>query len=237
MFVFMNWTYNILARMGLHRPPPSHEPLPLKLGDLSVTLPQSWQHITTDQYIRLKDWSANRADDSIEYLAILMGVDTEVVSNCRMIDLDIKVAPLLRWATKPYDLTLLERMSPPAKLKLGGVEYERPTSIGPKTYGMRVYLDNILRASIKAKQPVDLITADIVALVFADQVCGKFSPEAVEKTKALVLAAPFKDTYPLAAFFWKRYVSWLLAKRSSKSRTDQKKNEQVSEPASNASAK
>jgi hypothetical protein len=236
MFVFMNWTHKILQRMGLHRPKPYHEPLPLKIGELSFTIPQSWQHITTEQYIRLKDWNANRADDSVEWLAIMLNVDTELIGNCRTIDLDIKIAPLLAWATKPYDLTLLERISPPATLKLGGVEYERPTSIGPKTYGMRVMLDNVIRAAVRDKRSIDTITADIVAIVFADQVAGKFSPAAVEQTKELVLASPFKDTYPLAAFFWKRYVNWLLGRKGSQSRTAQKKSGQASTRGSNASA-
>jgi hypothetical protein len=236
MFVYMNWTNNILQRMGLHRPKPHHEPLPLKIGELSVTIPQSWQHITTDQYIRLKDWGANRAGDTVEWLSIMLNLDVDIVSHCRQIDLDIKVAPLLTWATKPYDLTLIEQLAPPATLIIGGVVYDRPTTMGVKTFGQRVMLDNLIRDAIKAKKGVDVITADIVAIVFADQVAGKFSPEAVERTKAMVLAAPFKDTYPLSAFFWKRYVSWLLAKRSSKSRTGSKKNEPVSVSASSASA-
>lgn len=209
------------------------DPVPLKIGTIETTVPRGWMHLSVRQYLRLKAWDG---DDTVEFLATMLNVDREIIENCRALDLDLKVAPLLEWAKTPYKPSFMEREAPPLYITLGGKKYPRPLTLGPKTFGQRILLDNSIRDAMKSKTGIDGIIPDIIAIVMADVVTDRrFDAAGFKEVKELAFECRLNDAYPMANFFFWRYVNYMNKRPGFRKRTAKKNYQQGSNTASKGS--
>lgn len=198
--------------------------IPFKLGPLRFSLPQSYDELTFDQFLKLRKSSG----DILEVLSILSGQPIEAWSKMKDVDLDIKLLPVISFLNENRSFSDYPL---PDKIKIGEEFYSLP-DIKQKTFGQKLALQREVQLiNETTKDEFDLMPFAI-ALYFQPEVTkSEFNEKKVEELIPLVLQCKIYEVIPVATFF---LTSWEKSLNKSRRIYLQgqvaKKSEQVSKP-------
>lgn len=156
-------------------------------------LPESWQELTTEQYIAIE------ADTQpLELFSILTNIPLDVVENANLSSEQAGkyTEKIATFYNNPPDLEKLP------KQKIEGVSL--PKRLDMQTFGQKV----ILEEAIKSVEDMRKIIPDAIAIYLQPAVENTFDSKRVPVYKQKVLQMPIMKTYPWASFFFSSLIDY-----------------------------
>ena len=181
----------------------------IKLNDETLTIPTSWEEVTTETWMRLMKIK-NPADET-ELFSALTGKPQLFFIESEDVDLDAQLWASLGWYINPIDFNSIEIER---KVVMGNSTLDIPKDLGYKTFGQKVYVTQKIKEADISKNGLSLIIPDAFAAYMMPEFTGeKFDTDKLEDWKnEYVMPMPIVRVYPIGSFFLKSCIDSLGSK-------------------------
>lgn len=179
-----------------------------KLNGSEFFIPASWEEVTLKQFFDLRD----KSKDFLDTISILTNTDKSFWEDST--DLDVIEAltigehsPLYYISTPPERLDQFIR---PDKIMICGKLCTLPKGLGFGTLAQKMAFEKLISDN---KTDVDCIPMAL-AIYFQPQIDdARFSSERCEALIPEIMNTPIKEAFPVASFFFMKYVKYCKTKR------------------------
>lgn len=171
----------------------------IKINKTPYMLPTGFHELSYAKYLRMLE-----AKNPIQTFAAMLGCPADVLDGAELtMEQEKLIYASLTWLnTAP----VLDTITPPPTVTLGGVEYKTPQNLELKSFGQRLAAQTIIQnAQTDGVKDVEILPT-LVAIYLQPLVHGgRFDNTRIEEVTPLVLDASFDQVYNLGAFFLRKY--------------------------------
>lgn len=179
----------------------------------TVNFPASWSEVTVDQFFKIRsiDPAKEQAQVICEVLEILTGIPASTWYDMDAKEADTNVIlSLIEFIKEPIEWQGLEV---PKEVTLGGKVCKVPKDLHLKTYGQAVLFESKILPVVLEKGDFTDVLRTALAIYLQPVYTGeKFDGERLEETEALVGALPIYTAFPVANFFFRKFLRSLIKK-------------------------
>jgi len=173
---------------------------------VKYTFPTAYEELTLRQFFALRDNSKN----VFKMLEILSGVPEKTWKH--KIDIDLfdvieEQIAFVRTDPPPFDSYLM-----PDTIEIAEKRYHVPAGIGMKTLAQKIAFEDAIRSG---KTDVDLIPTALAIYFHPDIDDMDFDEDRLAACIELVLDCKVNEAFPIAGFFFARYIQYLKEKDES----------------------
>lgn len=170
-----------------------------KIADKRFSIPTSYEELTVQQFVAI-----SKTTDLVDILSILSDIPRGDWLNCSDIDIDITLAPWLAWLNIKKDWAALQ---PPQSIKVGERVIVVPRNLRVHTWGQKLLLEKIWRSVVNGQvNEADAISESVAIYLQPAISNSKFDDNKIDEVKAIINELPIVDIYPIASFFFAKFI-------------------------------
>lgn len=178
-----------------------------------VAFPASWAEVTVDQFFKIRsiDPGKEQAQVICEVLDILTGIpaSTWYDMEANQVSTDT-ILGLIEFIKEPIQW---EGLEVPKEVVLNGKTCKVPKDLELKTYGQAVLFESKVLPVVLDKGELTDVLKTALAIYLQPIYTGeKFDGEKLEEMEEVVGALPIYTAFPVANFFFRKYLRSLVKK-------------------------
>lgn len=184
-----------------------------KVGDLNITLPDSWEQVTLGQFQRIRNNKKLLSGNIIELISILSGLRYEDLFDAVLPDEEVDIViDSLKWFEHKPDFDSLPM---PEIIYIDKKAILIPKIISSHfTLGQKQESEKIIFDSIKSTGDEMACMADVLSIIlYKDYTGNKFDEDWREVVRPAILRMKAVEAYPVAGFFLRKYYKSLMSKQ------------------------
>ena len=175
----------------------------LKIGSKNVDMASSWDDVTIDQFIRIKE-----KNNIISYLSILTDLEEQEIMNASVDDIEKKVIPLLDFVN---DVPETEKM--PDMITISDKKLSVPKDISLKTFGQKHFLQEAMATEYKkSKDLIGVIPTALAIYFYPDFYGDRFDIAKATEFTEICKKVKVREAIPVGNFFLTQSVNSMKEK-------------------------
>ena len=183
------------------------------INSKKVSFPASWAEVTVDQFYRIRSIDPKKEQALVicEVLEILTGIPAATWYDMEAREDDTNtILGLIEFIKDPIEW---EGLEVPKEVTLGGKLCKVPKDLSLKTYGQAVLFESkVLPVVLEKGELTDVLKTALAIYLQPIYTGEKFDGEKLEDMEEVVGAMPIYTAFPVANFFFRKYLRSLLKK-------------------------
>lgn len=167
----------------------------LQSGKQKVKVPQSWDEIDLQTFIRIETEFKYDFSKLITLFSIMTGIDMAPLEQSEQKNLDLQLFTLFQFISKPPEWESLDK---PKKLVIEGKSIECKYDFKATTLGQKLTLDQLIRDKPNAIEAMP----EAIGVFLQPTIDRKFSTKKMKALLPGILKLNCKDAFSYAQFFF-----------------------------------